>query len=272
MRRRILTELTRPAMVVALLALAMASTGTAVATGLIGGSQIRTDAINARHIRAGSVHGEEIKNLSVGPRDLARASVNSTKIKNGSVRREDLASDAVSAEQIAAGAITSHALGEASVTPAAIADGAVAPRALDPQLARVYQMARRLDPGQPDALLTNRDGYRYSLRCTDDGGGQRTASLVISRPDGSSDWSIGGVRSYIAPAVGPITDWIGLAGSSEYILESDSTENAGAVIEIWVGKNSLDQGGQRVSVFLGNTGGGAPRCVAAGTIVPLDLT
>jgi hypothetical protein len=258
-------------MLVALLALAMATTGTAFAAGLIGGDQIRDDAIGARHIRAGAVHGEEIRNLSVGALDLARASVNSSKIRNGSVRAEDLASDAVTASAISPASITSAALAANSVGPSAIANGAVTADALDPQLARIYQMGKRIAPGDPDALLTERGGFRYAVRCTDDGGGERTASLVISRIDGSSAWSLGGSATFIARMAGPITEWIGALGGPEWTFDADSTDNQGAVVELWVGGLDPAEGGQRLSLFVSNNASGTGECVVAGTLVPLSL-
>jgi hypothetical protein len=258
-------------MLVALLALGVACTGTAFAAGLIGPDDIRANAVDARHVRSGAISSIDVRNLGIRAADLGRASVTSTKIKDGTIRRDDLAGDAIGTAQLASASVTSVQLAPSAVSAAALADGAVSERSLDPRLARVYHMATKVLPGGAERELAVRDGYRYALRCSDDGGGDRTASIVVERPDGSTTWGIGGTVGYQLPLTVPATDSIGAGGMASLAWPLSNTQAAGAMIEVYVGDLSMQQRSHRVSLYLGNTGGGQPVCIAAGTITPFDF-
>ena len=270
--RRILRELTRPAMLVALLALGMASVGTAFASGLIGSAQVRDNSLTSADIHDDGIQSRDIKNLSLGTADLAEGSVTSTKIKNGTIRFGDLASDSVRRSQVADGEITASAIAPSAIKAAAIADGAVGARSLDPRLARVYQFGGGIATGAPDRMLLEQDGYRYSLRCTDDGGGERTASLVVSRVDGGTAWGYGGTQSFIYPTVGDVTYPVANGNAAEAVFSAATGANYGSKVDIYVANNAPLTTGQQVSAIVANTPGGASTgCAVGGTVTPLDL-
>ena len=100
-----------PAMVVAMIALFVALSGSAWAVATIGPGQIDTNAVRSRHIKNG-----QVKNA-----DLADGAVNSAKVADGSLTAADLATGAllgpgsVGSSEIANGAVQSSKLAANSV-------------------------------------------------------------------------------------------------------------------------------------------------------------
>ena len=268
--RHVRRELTRPAMLVALLALGMASVGTAFASGLIGSAQVRDNSLTSADIHDDTIASRDIKNLSLGASDIAEGSITSTKIKNGSVRAGDLSSDAVGRSQLANNSITAAAIAPSAVNASAIADGAVGARSLDPRLARVYQFGGSIDTDAPDRVLLERDGYKYTIRCVNNGAGGRIASLLIARTDGSDQWSGAGSKTHLFPNAGPQVESEGFSLETAHSISADTADNFGLTTDLFIG-NVATSSVQRISALVSNFVYGQPRCAIGGTIIPLTL-
>lgn len=86
-----------PAMVVAIMALIVALSGSAYAAAKINGKNIKASTVTGKQIKNSSLTGSDIKNGSVKSSDIGNGSVNSAKITDGSVGAGDLAPGAVAA-------------------------------------------------------------------------------------------------------------------------------------------------------------------------------
>ena len=105
-----------PALVVSLIALIVALSGTATAaSGLISSKQLKKNAVTSKKIKNGEVTGK----------DLGPNSVDTTKVTDGSLATGDLADLSVTTGKLANDAVTTAKIANNAVTTAKIADNAV---------------------------------------------------------------------------------------------------------------------------------------------------
>ena len=105
-----------PALVVSLIALIVALSGTATAaSGLISSKQLKKNAVTSKKIKNGEVKGK----------DLGLNVVDTTKVQDGSLATGDLADLSVTTNKLADLAVTTGKLANNAVTTAKIADNAV---------------------------------------------------------------------------------------------------------------------------------------------------
>lgn len=113
-------------MIVALIALVFAMTGTGIAAKtLITGKQIKDGSITSKDLAKGAVAAVNLQKNAVGPTNLQTNAVTADKIADSVVSTRKLANQAVTGEKVAPGAIGSAALAAQSVTTAALTPGSV---------------------------------------------------------------------------------------------------------------------------------------------------
>jgi hypothetical protein len=83
MLSRIAAHFRRPSMLVALIALALAVTGSATAASLITGKQIKDNSITSADIRNNSITGRDIRDRSIGLADISNAARSSLEGEQG---------------------------------------------------------------------------------------------------------------------------------------------------------------------------------------------
>jgi hypothetical protein len=113
-----------PSMVVALIALVVAMSGSAYAAVTINGKNIKKGTITAKQVKDKSltgtdikdktVTGADVKDLSLGTADLADSSVTGSKLAEGSVSGGKIADGSVSGSKIAGGTIVPPPIGTAT--------------------------------------------------------------------------------------------------------------------------------------------------------------
>jgi hypothetical protein len=119
-------------MVVAMIALFMALSGTAWAVATIGPGNIKTNAVRARHIKDGQVQNKDLANGAVNSASVADESLTGADLGPDSVGSSEIANSAVQSSKLAANSVGSSSLKgtyaavSAGVSPAAntYADGA----------------------------------------------------------------------------------------------------------------------------------------------------
>lgn len=104
---------------------ALTGTGAVAARGLIGGKDIKKNAITSKHIRNGSVRPVDLRRNAVGARALAAGAVRSSHIGTNQVTGPNIAADAVTADTLARNSVTAAAIAPGQVTSAEIGDGAI---------------------------------------------------------------------------------------------------------------------------------------------------
>ena len=120
-----------PAMVVALIALVFAMTGTGIAAkGLITGKQIKDGSITSRDLARNAVTARNLAKGAVTDRSIARSAVKSGAIAANAVTGGAIAPGAVTGGAIAPGAVTEGSIAPDAVTEKAIAPAAVGSRSL----------------------------------------------------------------------------------------------------------------------------------------------
>lgn len=102
---RAVRELLSPAMVVALLALALSLGGTAYAAKLITSKEIKNDTVKSVDIRNGGVAAVDIKKGAIGSAELKDGGVGSADIADGGVGSAEIADGAVGSADVADGSI-----------------------------------------------------------------------------------------------------------------------------------------------------------------------
>ncbi len=95
-----------PAMVVAIMALIVALSGSAYAAAKI----------NGKNIKASTVTGKQIKNSSLTGADIKNGSVSSSDVKDGTVSGNDVQDGSISANDLAAGAVIPPPIGTVTST------------------------------------------------------------------------------------------------------------------------------------------------------------
>lgn len=102
---RAVRELLSPAMVVALLALALSLGGTAYAAKLITSKEIKNNTVKSVDIRNGGVAAVDIKKGAIGSAELKDGGVGSADIADGGVGSAEIADGAVGSADVADGSI-----------------------------------------------------------------------------------------------------------------------------------------------------------------------
>lgn len=97
-----------PSMVVAVLALIVALSGSAYAAAKINGKNIKSSSITGKQIKNSSLSGADIKNGGIKKSDLGGSSVDAAKIADGSVGSADLADGSVGSADLAPGAVAGY--------------------------------------------------------------------------------------------------------------------------------------------------------------------
>ena len=105
-----------PSMVVSLLALVVALSGTAYAAATINGKNIKKGTITSKQVKDKSLIGRDIKDKSLTGADLKDGSVDSADLKDGGVDSADLKDGSVSAAKLAAGTIVPPPIGTVTST------------------------------------------------------------------------------------------------------------------------------------------------------------
>ncbi len=155
-----------PAMCVALLALFVACSGTAIAAGVpvnsVGTLQLKTGAVIAPKIRDGAVTSSKLATNSVSQRAMQAGSVGTLEIQQNSIQAGDLrvgavttgtiANGAVSASKIRAGAVGTSRLANGAVTNAKIGTSQVGARALRGFVVRSASVT--ISGGSPARVVT----------------------------------------------------------------------------------------------------------------------
>jgi hypothetical protein len=208
-----------PAMIVALIALFVATAGAGVAATVIDGKNLKNRSVSAPKLQNGSVRAAQlatgavttttIKAKAVTAGKLAAGAVGTDQLAAGAVRAADLGAGAVGTPQIAAGAVANAAIANGAVTEGRIANGAVSRAKLtaDAQLPAV--VVRRSAPvGVPNGTIgTATASCQPGERAT--GGGALPASaptaLTFALGDGPVPSGDGDVP----------TGWVG------YLLNND---------------------------------------------------
>jgi hypothetical protein len=112
-----------PAMLVALLALVAAMSGTAVAAVLVTSpDQLAANVVTAPKLATDSVSGRALGEPSVGPDQLTDNAVSNAKLASGAVDERALSAQAVTATRLAAGSVVTSRLADGSVTAAKLAN------------------------------------------------------------------------------------------------------------------------------------------------------
>jgi len=119
-----------PAMAVALLALVVAMSGTAIATtqlskNSVGSRNIKPGAVTHSDIRNGAIRGSKLGKEGVTDDKLARGAVTARTLRDGIVNGAKLSEGAVSSGKLALGAVLAGNLGKESVLGDKIGKGAV---------------------------------------------------------------------------------------------------------------------------------------------------
>jgi hypothetical protein len=119
-----------PAMAVALLALVIAMSGTAIATtqlskNSVGSRNIKPGAVTHSDLRNGAVRGSKLGDSGITDDKLAKGAVTAQALGDGVVGRAKLAGGAVSSDKLALGAVLAGNLGKESVLSGKIGKGAV---------------------------------------------------------------------------------------------------------------------------------------------------
>ena len=114
-----------PAMVVALIALAVAVGGTAVAANKIGTGQIKNNAITKKKIKKKAVSTNRLADKAVKDAKIAGGAVTLTKLAYGAVGATEIAGGGVGSTEIADGAVGATEMAGGGVGSSEIADNAV---------------------------------------------------------------------------------------------------------------------------------------------------
>jgi hypothetical protein len=247
-------------MVVSLAALAVALGGTAYANGLIGPSQIDSEAVHAKHVKAGAIDSDAIRNLGIQAIDLGRASVNSSKIRNGSVRAEDLASDAVTAAAISPASITAESVANGTLTAAKFMPNEQPPRAF---------MSRVMSPGDPASTVGTWNGFRVRAECRPGGG--RTTAVLIDR-GGDQNWGTVGSRMWDptpGDPAGVVPEVPMSGGVATFELTSSLSDTAAETATLYNGTVDGSAGVMLHFVISNAAGVGQTGCLVAGYAVSL---
>lgn len=101
-------------MIVALLALAVALSGTAYAAAKINGKNIKKGTVASKQIKDKSLLGRDIKDGTVANADIADGAVNGSKIADGAVNGAKIADGSVAAGDLASGAVVPPPIGTAT--------------------------------------------------------------------------------------------------------------------------------------------------------------
>jgi hypothetical protein len=109
-----------PAMAVALLALLVAMSGTAIAT-----TQLSKNSVGSGNIKPGAVAYSDLRNGAIRDSKLGREGVTAEALRDGGVVGAKLGEEAVSSGKLALGAVLAGNLGKESVLNDKLADGAV---------------------------------------------------------------------------------------------------------------------------------------------------
>lgn len=128
--RRLTKARPSPAMAVALLALVVAMSGTAIATtqlgkNSVGSGNIRPGAVTYSDLRNGAIRGSKLGKEGIADDKLARGAVTGQALRDGVVSEAKLGNEAVSSHKLALGAVLAANLGKESVLNDKIARGAV---------------------------------------------------------------------------------------------------------------------------------------------------
>lgn len=104
-----------PSMVVAMIALAVAIGGTAIAATKIGTKQLKNNAVTTKKIKKKAVATDRIKDKAVTAGKLAANSVATGKIAAGAVKGEKVADGAITGPKIAASAVDGSKVADESI-------------------------------------------------------------------------------------------------------------------------------------------------------------
>jgi hypothetical protein len=127
---RLLRTRPSPAMGVALVALVIATSGTAIAASQlgknsVGSGNIRPGAVAYSDLRNGAIRGSKLGKEGIGDDKLAQGAVTGRALGGGVVGEAKLGNEAVSSQKLALGAVLAAQLGQESVLNEKIAKGAV---------------------------------------------------------------------------------------------------------------------------------------------------
>lgn len=125
-----------PALIVALVALFVALGGPAHAARLVGGKDIRKNAISAKHIRSGQVQSRHVRDRTLRLNDLNASTVTElrfipdgsltgAKLAGGTLGGREVRDQSLQGVDIAPNAITSDEIREGAVGPSELANGSV---------------------------------------------------------------------------------------------------------------------------------------------------
>lgn len=107
-----------PSMVVAIIALVVALSGSAYAAVTINGKNIKKGTITAKQVKDKSLTGTDIKNESLTGADIKNATVGNSDLTDASVGNSKLADGSVSASKLAAGTVIPPPIGTVTSTTA----------------------------------------------------------------------------------------------------------------------------------------------------------
>ncbi len=114
-----------PAMIVALIALFVATAGAGVAATVIDGRNLKNRSVSTPKLQIGSVRTAQLSTGAVSTSKIRGKAVTGGKLAAGAVGTDQLAAGAVRAADIGAGAIGTPQIAAGAVVNAAIANGAV---------------------------------------------------------------------------------------------------------------------------------------------------
>lgn len=114
-----------PAMIVALIALFVATAGAGVAATTIDGRNLKNRSVSTPKLQVGSVRAAQLATGAVTTTKIRARAVTGGKLAPGAVGTDQLAAGAVRAADIGAGAVGSQQLATGAVGAAALANGSV---------------------------------------------------------------------------------------------------------------------------------------------------
>lgn len=144
-------ELLSPAMVVALLALAVALSGTAYAAVVVTSKQIKNNTVSSADLKNGGVLARDLRDGSVAGADLKDGSVRGADVADGSVGGADLADGSVGGADLADGSVGLDDLSPA--VKSAISDTWHPAKPLLPGSTVTGSLYYRIDASSADQLL-----------------------------------------------------------------------------------------------------------------------
>ena len=139
-------ELLSPAMVVALLALALSLGGTAYAAKLITSKDIKNNTVRSVDLRNGGVTAADLKDGAVGGPEIKDGAVGGADIADGGVGSADIADGGVGGADIAGGGVGSVDIADGGVGGAGVADGSIGLEDLSPAVKAA--ISQSWDPSQ----------------------------------------------------------------------------------------------------------------------------